>query len=61
MFLWSLGMNGFQRLEPPRSYWKQISLEEKGRRSLTKLAAVLILQGYLDKSRRTNYGTLSQE
>ena len=29
---WLPGMNGFQRLEPPRFCWKPISLEEKGRR-----------------------------
>jgi putative Holliday junction resolvase len=33
----------------------------KRKKVIDKLAAVLILQGYLDKSRRTNYGTLSQE
>jgi putative Holliday junction resolvase len=33
----------------------------KRKRVIDKLAAVLILQGYLDKSRGTNYGTLSQE
>ena len=33
----------------------------KRKRVIDKLAAVLILQGYLDKSRGTNYETLSQE
>jgi putative Holliday junction resolvase len=33
----------------------------KRKKVIDKVAAVLILQGYLDKSRRTNYGTLSQE
>jgi putative holliday junction resolvase len=33
----------------------------KRKRVIDKLAAVLILQGYLDRSRGTNYGTLPQE
>jgi len=33
----------------------------KRKKVIDKLAAVLILQGYLDKSRGTNYETLSQE
>ena len=33
----------------------------KRKKVIDKLAAVLILQGYLDKSRGTNYGTLSKE
>jgi putative Holliday junction resolvase len=33
----------------------------KRKKVIDKLAAVLILQGYLDQSRRTNHGALSQE
>ena len=33
----------------------------KRKKVIDKLAAVLILQGYLDQSRRPNHGTLSQE
>jgi putative Holliday junction resolvase len=33
----------------------------KRKKVIDKLAAVLILQGYLDQSRRTNHGTLFQE
>ena len=33
----------------------------KRKKVIDKLAAVLILQGYLDLSRRTNHGTLFQE
>jgi putative Holliday junction resolvase len=33
----------------------------KRKKVIDKLAAVLILQGYLDKNRRTNHGTLPQE
>ncbi len=33
----------------------------KRKKVIDKLAAVLILQGYLDKSRRTDHGTLLQE
>jgi putative Holliday junction resolvase len=33
----------------------------KRKKVIDKLAAVLILQGYLDQSRRTNHGTFSQE
>jgi putative Holliday junction resolvase len=33
----------------------------KRKKVIDKLAAVLILQGYLDQSRRTNDGTLFQE
>jgi len=33
----------------------------KRKKVIDKLAAVLILQGYLDRSRRTNHGTLFQE
>jgi putative Holliday junction resolvase len=33
----------------------------KRRKVIDKLAAVLILQGYLDQGRRPNHGTLSQE
>ncbi len=33
----------------------------KRKKVIDKLAAVLILQGYLDNSRRTNHGTLPQE
>jgi putative Holliday junction resolvase len=34
---------------------------KKRKKVIDKLAAVLILQGYLDKNRGTNYGILSQE
>jgi putative Holliday junction resolvase len=33
----------------------------KRKKVIDKLAAVLILQGYLDQSRRTEHGILSQE
>jgi putative Holliday junction resolvase len=33
----------------------------KRKKVIDKLAAVLILQGYLDQSRRTNHGTIFQE
>lgn len=33
----------------------------KRKKVIDKLAAVLILQGYLDQSRRTSHGTLSKE
>jgi putative Holliday junction resolvase len=33
----------------------------KRKKVIDKLAAVLILQGYLDQSRRTSHGTLSEE
>ena len=34
---------------------------KKRKKVIDKLAAVLILQGYLDQGRRPNHGTLSQE
>jgi putative transcription antitermination factor YqgF len=34
---------------------------KKRKKVIDKLAAVLILQGYLDQSRRTNHALLSQE
>ena len=54
-------MNGSQPLGPPRSCWKQ-TFPAKRKKVIDKLAAVLILQGYLDQSRkRTMKRTLLEQ